>query len=158
MELKWRLDAPRTEGAQAPMMRVTANISAPWGDLSLESPRRPMILMIGDQDSHGETLRVLTEDNGHHVITQSGVSEGLEMLGQTSVDLVVLNMLLSDGMEFCRRFRANQRTDLMPVLMLSPCGTVEDEVAGIGSGADEFLGQAFSPGPSSGTDRAHAST
>jgi cyclic di-GMP phosphodiesterase len=54
-------------------------------------------------------------------------------------------MLLSDGIEFCGRFRANRRADLIPVLMLSPCGTVEDEVAGIASGADEFLARPFHP-------------
>src|SRR5262249_54188178 len=53
--------------------------------------------------------------------------------------------LLPDGMEFCHRIRTNSRMDLIPILMLSPSATVEDEVAGIGSGADEFLAKPHHP-------------
>src|SRR5260370_33916949 len=50
-----------------------------------------------------------------------------------------------DGMECCRRIRGNRRTELIPVLMVSSFQAVEHQIAGIGSGADGFLGRPFHP-------------
>jgi DNA-binding response OmpR family regulator len=57
---------------------------------------------------------------------------------ETPFDLVLLDMRLSGGVEFCGHLRANPRMDLIPVLMLSPSATVEDEVAGIAQAPMNF--------------------
>jgi putative two-component system response regulator len=113
--------------------------------LSLEAPKRLTVLMVDELDTHREALRPLLENDGHHVVTARGAAEGLEILCQAPVDLVLLDMRLAGGVEFCHHLRANPRMDLIPVLMLSPSATVEDEVAGISSGADEFLTSPFHP-------------
>jgi len=145
MEVKWRLDAPQPDGALASATLASASLGGPWGNPSVEALRSQTVLMIDDLDTHRETLRFLVENDGHHVIGASGASAGLEILAKTPVDLVLLDMLLSDGIAFCQRIRGNQRRDLIPVLMLSPSATVEDEVAGIRSGADEFLARPYHP-------------
>jgi putative two-component system response regulator len=143
MEVKWRLGAPLE--TLAPPLVVTASVDGSWSDHSLDSPRRSAILMIEAVDTGGKAIRSLLEDDGYHVVGASGTSEMLEILNKAPVDLVLLDMFLSEGMEFCQRLRADPRMDLVPVLMLSPFATVEDEVAGIGSGADEFLARPYHP-------------
>src|SRR5262249_40588935 len=129
----------------APPLRMTASVDGSWSDHSLESPRRPTILMIDGVDTGRKALRSLLEDDGHRVAWASGASAMLEILDKMPVDLVLLDMTLADGIEFCHRIRANPRMDLIPVLMLPPFATVGDEVAGIGSGADEFLARPYHP-------------
>src|SRR3989440_7980294 len=118
MEVKWKLGAPPETTLALPLL-VTASVDGSWSDHSLELPRRPAILMIDGVDTGSKALRSLIEDDGHRVIVASGASAMLETLDKTPVDLVLLDMILADGMEFCQRIRANPRMDLIPVLMLS---------------------------------------
>jgi putative two-component system response regulator len=113
--------------------------------LAVEAPKRLTVLMVDELDTRREALRPLLENDGHHVVAARGAAEGLEILCQAPVDLVLLDVGLSGGVGFCNHIRANPRMDLIPVLMLSPTATVEDEVAGINSGADEFLSRPFHP-------------
>ena len=48
-----------------------------------------------------------------------------------------------DGLEVCRRIRA-ERPDL-PIIMLTALGEEEDRIAGLGTGADDYLSKPFSP-------------
>src|SRR5437016_440098 len=68
------------------------------------------------------------------------------MAGATRYDVVVLDVMLPgiDGFETCRRLRdAGIAT---PVLMLTARGTVEDRIAGLDGGADDYLVKPFSFG------------
>jgi len=128
-------------------VEVTAGGSATWADMSLDQPRRPTILVIDGLDSNREMLRVVLESDGQQVLCARSAAEGMAILDQGPVDLVLLDMLLADtdSLEFCRRLRANRRTELVPLIMLSRDPTVEREIAGIGAGADGFLGWPFHP-------------
>jgi putative two-component system response regulator len=147
MEVKWTLDAPRPEIDLAPPFVVTASVGEAWADLSLTPPKRPTVLVIDDLDAHRDPLCALLEKDGYQVVCVRGPSEGLEVLARISIDLILLDTLLPgvDGMEFCRKLRASRSTELIQVLMLSDARTVEDEIAGIASGADEFLVRPFHP-------------
>src|SRR5260370_32194278 len=91
---------------------VLASAGGSWADLSLEPARRATVLVIDDLDINREVLRRLLEDDGYGVLCARRASEAMEILDQSRIDLVILDLLLpdGDGMEFCRRFRANRRT------------------------------------------------
>jgi putative two-component system response regulator len=67
--------------------------------------------------------------------------EALEILEREKIDLVILDLMMPgmSGPEFCKTLRSGRRTQLIPILMLTSVQGVENEVAGIASGADEFL-------------------
>ena len=70
-------------------------------------------------------------------------SEGLWMAQATPYDAIVLDLMLPDmsGFELCRQLR--ERDVWSPVLMLTARGAVEDRVAGLDSGADDYLVKPF---------------
>jgi DNA-binding response OmpR family regulator len=70
--------------------------------------------------------------------------DALEMVGRTAYDLVILDIMLPgrDGFSVCREIRRRQHD--VPVLMLSARGLVEDRVAGLETGADDYLTKPFS--------------
>jgi CheY-like chemotaxis protein len=111
-----------------------------WIVALCEPPRRT-VLLIDDLGFRSDNLRELLERDGYRVLTARLGLDALEMLSRMQADLIILEMLLPDmdGPEFCRRLRADRRLDLVPALMLSSVQTIEDEVTGIGSGADAFL-------------------
>src|SRR5450759_3764678 len=68
---------------------------------------------------------------------------GLRMARDAPPDMVVLDLMLPglDGLEVCRRLRA---ADDVPILVLTARGTVTDRIAGLDSGADDYMVKPFS--------------
>jgi two-component system response regulator MprA len=101
------------------------------------------ILVIEDDDAISDLLRRGLTYEGYAVsVAQDGVS-GLRMARDAPPDLVVLDLMLPgiDGLEVCRRLRA---ADDVPILVLTARGTVSDRIAGLDSGADDYMVKPFS--------------
>ncbi len=71
----------------------------------------------------------------------------LEIAATWQPDLVVLDLMLPGvgGLEVCRRLRADQRTQALPVIMLTALSEESDRVRGLESGADDYVTKPFSP-------------
>ena len=101
------------------------------------------ILIVEDEQRLAGLLRrVLTEERHAVDVAHDGV-EGLDLAASDTYDLVILDLMLPelDGLELCRRMRAEGAD--APVLMLTARGAVEDRVAGLNAGADDYLVKPF---------------
>jgi two-component system OmpR family response regulator len=87
--------------------------------------------------------RGLIEEGYAADIARTG-EDALRMAGATEYDAIVLDVMLpgTDGFEVCRRLR--EAGGWSPVLMLTARDGVEDRVAGLDSGADDYLTKPFS--------------
>jgi two-component system response regulator MprA len=101
------------------------------------------ILVVDDEQAVRESLRRALALDGYDVVLASDGREALATIARSAPDLVVLDVLMPelDGLAVCRRMRSNgNRT---PVLMLTARDEVEDRVAGLDAGADDYLGKPF---------------
>lgn len=101
------------------------------------------ILVIEDQQRLAGLLRrVLTEER-HAVDVVHDGAEGYDLAASDTYDLVILDIMLPklDGIEVCRRMREDKVQT--PVLMLTARGAVEDRVAGLNAGADDYVLKPF---------------
>jgi DNA-binding response OmpR family regulator len=101
------------------------------------------ILVVEDEKRLAALLRRVLMEERHVVdVTHDGAS-GLGMVLGDSYDLVVLDLMLPemDGMTVCREMRKEKIE--VPVLMLTARGAVEDRVAGLKTGADDYLVKPF---------------
>ncbi len=74
--------------------------------------------------------------------------DALEIAAQWRPDLVILDLMLPgiSGLEVCRRLREGQDAQVpLPVIMLTALGEESDRVAGLESGADDYVTKPFSP-------------
>jgi DNA-binding response OmpR family regulator len=101
------------------------------------------ILVIEDEASIVQVLRLYLEQAGYEVINAGDGITGLELHAREHPDLVILDLMLPglDGMEVCRRIRAWAST---PILMLTARQGEEDRIAGLEMGADDYLVKPFS--------------
>jgi DNA-binding response OmpR family regulator len=62
-------------------------------------------------------------------------------------DLLVLDLMLPhlDGLEICRRVRANEQTANIPIIMLTARAEESERIVGLELGADDYLAKPFSP-------------
>ena len=71
--------------------------------------------------------------------------EALKKVETEKPDLVILDVMLPgiNGLEVCRRLRSQPETATLPIVMLSARSKVSDRIAGLQSGANEYLAKPF---------------
>jgi two-component system OmpR family response regulator len=101
------------------------------------------ILVVEDEPKLANLIRRGLQDQGLAADIAERGEDALWMAGSTEYDAVVLDVMLPgiDGFEVCRRLRADEVWT--PVLMLTARGEVEDRVAGLDGGADDYLTKPF---------------
>ncbi len=102
------------------------------------------ILVIEDERRLASLVRRALQEEGHKVEVSNDGAEGLDMAEATGYDLLVLDLMLPhlDGLEICRRLRSTGSD--VRILMLTARDAVEDRVAGLEAGADDYLVKPFS--------------
>ncbi|MFN7922184.1 MAG: response regulator [Bryobacteraceae bacterium] len=153
--------ASRTSGAAPaavqppPMETIAAATKAPepalFGfDFTVEldnGERPPAILILDDLDINRRLLRAMLKTAPYKVLEAKRASQALQILEQETVDLLILDLMMPEmsGLEFCQKIKSNKKTQFMPILMLTSVQGIENEIAGISSGADEFLTKPLHP-------------
>ena len=98
------------------------------------------ILVVDDERAVRESLRRALELEGYEIELAADGSEALYRLeGSEEPDAMILDVLMPgvDGLEVCRRLRGSGSK--LPVLMLTARTEVEDRVAGLDAGADDYV-------------------
>ena len=101
------------------------------------------ILVVDDEPAvQNALLRALTLEH-YDVANASDGREALERLGTTAYEAIILDIAMPrmNGLEVCTRLR--EGGDTTPVLMLTARGEVDDRVAGLDAGADDYLVKPF---------------
>jgi two-component system response regulator MprA len=101
------------------------------------------VLVVDDEPSVRTALERALRLEAYEVATAADGREALDALAGDAPDAVVLDVAMPhvDGLEVCRRLRgAGDRT---PVLMLTARDAVDDRVAGLDAGADDYLVKPF---------------
>jgi len=108
-----------------------------------EIGRHMHILVVEDERRLAHLLRRVLLEERHTVDVAGDGEQGLDLAASGTYDLVVLDLMLPgrDGLEICREMRAAEVA--APVLMLTARGAVEDRVAGLNAGADDYLVKPF---------------
>src|SRR2546423_9847655 len=105
------------------------------------------VLVIDDERDLIELVRYNLDKEGFDVVAASDGTSGLDIATRHKPNLVVLDLMMPgmDGLEVCRRMRADERTRRIPVIMLTAKAAEADRVVGLEMGADDYVTKPFSP-------------
>jgi len=108
---------------------------------TLERPAR--ILLVDDEQSIQTLLSYPLRKDGYEVVGATDGRQALDRFAEQPFDLVVLDLMLPrlDGLEVCRRLRARSS---VPIIMLTARSEELDKVAGLETGADDYITKPFS--------------
>ncbi|MBF0158244.1 MAG: response regulator transcription factor [Magnetococcales bacterium] len=100
------------------------------------------ILIVDDDADLCQMVQTYMNNNGLQILIASDGRGMRKILDNTSVDLIILDLMLrdEDGLVLCRNLRA--RSDI-PVLILSARGEEMDRIIGLEMGADDYLPKPF---------------
>lgn len=142
---------PVQTGAELASMAAAAassGLAVPWAD----SLGRATILLVDHVDLNRQLIKGILKAGPYRLLEARSQEEALQVLERENVDLVISEWIVSDwrgrpnsGLELCRRIKSSRRTHLIPVLIVTSVQGIENEVAGLESGADEFLVKPLQP-------------
>jgi DNA-binding response OmpR family regulator len=106
---------------------------------------QPQILVVDDNYELVRGLRGTLLDEGYEVYTAVNGLEGLKAARRYHPDLIVLDiaMPIIDGLEVCRQLRQDETMSKIGILFLTSHSSVEERVAGLEGGGDDYLSKPF---------------
>jgi DNA-binding response OmpR family regulator len=100
------------------------------------------VLVVEDEENLLFTLQHNLRREGYKVLTAARGDDGLRLARDQHPDLILLDLMLPglDGMQVCRLLR---RDTAVPIIMLTALGGEGDRVAGLDTGADDYIAKPF---------------
>ena len=100
------------------------------------------VLIVEDDKNIAELLQMYLEKEGYAVTIAGDGGQGLSKFRAIKPDIVLLDVMMPvmDGWAVCRAIRAESQT---PVIMLTAKSETDDKVAGLRSGADDYVTKPF---------------
>ena len=104
----------------------------------------PHILVVDDDRRLRDLLRKYLADNGFRVTTAENAAAARARLAGLAFDMIVLDVMMpgESGLELTESLR---RDSGVPILLLTAMGDADDRIAGLESGADDYLPKPFEP-------------
>ncbi len=104
----------------------------------------PHILVVDDDKRLRELLRKYLAEQGFRVTVAADAGDARRRLDGLAFDLLVLDIMMpgESGLELTRALRAKNP---VPILLLTAMGEAEDRIAGLETGADDYLPKPFEP-------------
>jgi adenylate cyclase len=101
----------------------------------------PRILIVDDNEMNRDILVTRLSTQGYELFQAADGEEALAAAAQHLPDLILLDVMMPklDGMEVCRRLKADPNMPFMPIILVTAKAASTDVVAGLEAGADEYL-------------------
>ena len=109
--------------------------------------QKPSILLLEDEPDLAEFISAQLEDAGYEVTHVENGQAALEMLDEMLPDMIVSDVMMPgmDGFRFLEELRKRPRLEAIPLIFLTTRAKLDDIVAGLALGADDYLVKPFKP-------------
>lgn len=101
----------------------------------------PRILVVDDVPVNVDILRTRLSAHGYEIVTATGGEEALVLVREHEPDLILLDVMMPriDGIEVCRRLRADETLPFIPIVLLTAKSEPQAVVRALEAGGDEYL-------------------
>ncbi|MFA5389711.1 MAG: response regulator [Candidatus Omnitrophota bacterium] len=106
---------------------------------------KPVILVVDDQFQNIELLEAYLIPQGYEIVRAASGEEALKELSGSQIDLVLLDIMMPrmSGLEVLEKLRADEKTKLIPVVMVTALKDTEDKIKALEAGCDDFISKPF---------------
>jgi adenylate cyclase len=142
---------PATDGGQALKLDLVADVLRTLEPLRVgvtaEAVQSSRILVVDDNASNRDVLERRLAREGHQVAAAANGTAALELVGDGTFDLILLDLIMPEmsGFEVLRRLKAAEHTSHIPVIVISALDEIDSVVRCIEAGAEDYLTKPFNP-------------
>lgn len=114
---------------------------------SLGSPEKSLVLVVDDISKNLQIVGTLLRKEHYRVVPATSGAQALERVQADPPDLILLDLMMPemDGLEVCRRLKADPVTRRIPVIFLTASNEMEHLVKGFEMGAVDYVTKPFNP-------------
>lgn len=118
-----------------------------WDNVLEDVSEPPCVLVVDELEINRRLIKATLKPSPYRILEAKCPSEAFDVLRAEKVDLIVVDLVMPEmsGPEFCHHLKTARQTQLIPILMITSIQGAENEIAGIDSGADEFLVKPLQP-------------
>ena len=105
----------------------------------------PSILVVDDEADSRSLLTSILASEGYHVRAADSGRLGLASVDAWTPELILLDVRMPgmDGFEVCRRLKAGDKSQRVPVVFITAASDVEERVKGLAAGAVDYISKPF---------------
>ena len=110
-----------------------------WSMLNMVQPER--ILVVDDQMVSLDLMEAMLAPLGYRVALAQSGEDALRMVAESPPDVILLDVMMPglNGLEVARRLKADERTRIIPIVMVTALKESDDWVGAWEAGADDFI-------------------
>ena len=99
------------------------------------------ILVVDDTEANRTIVSTFLKNSGFHVLLAENGRLALQSIQNTLPDLILLDVMMpvTDGFETCRRLKANETTQEIPVIFMTALAATENKLMGFNIGAVDYI-------------------
>ncbi|MFH1239358.1 MAG: response regulator [bacterium] len=103
------------------------------------------VLIIDDDPNIGELTKVLLESSNYQVLSAGNAAEGIKKARSKKPNLIILDIMMPevDGINVCRKLKADKKTKDIPVIMLTVKWLADDKKKSLEAGACCYMTKPF---------------
>ena len=112
------------------------------------SPESPdQILLVDDNTTNLQLLRDALDGYGYKLLAAKNGKTALAIAQKANPDLILLDIMMPemDGYEVCKKLKADEATEHIPVIFVTALTDAEDEATGLSLGAVDYITKPFNP-------------
>lgn len=111
----------------------------------IESNRKPKVLIVDDNETNVELIGMHLKPYDYTILKAYDGDEALQMVEKHSPDLILLDLMMPkvSGYEVCQKLKADPKTTLIPIIIITALRELDDKIKAMELGADDFLIKPF---------------
>jgi signal transduction histidine kinase/DNA-binding response OmpR family regulator len=131
-------------GAVEPNIQNSPHVSSKEGAGEAQRAILPLLLIVEDNTDMRTYIRDIL-DESYRVLEAPDGRQGFELAGETMPDLIISDIVMPgiSGEDLCRKLKDDVRTSHIPLILLTAKAGLENKLAGLGCGADDYLTKPF---------------
>ena len=104
-------------------------------------PQKPTLLIVDDEERNIRLLKAMLMAKNYNLLEASRGEEALRLVSETPPDMILLDVMMPqmDGFEVCRRLKQDEKTRMIPVIMVTALSEKQHRVKAMEVGADDFI-------------------
>ena len=108
---------------------------------------KPTILIVDDEIRNIELEKAYLEPYNYEILTASNGEEAIKAANKNNVDLILLDVMMAgkDGFAVTEHLKANKKTCIIPIILVTALSDKKDRVRGIEAGCDDFISKPVDP-------------
>ncbi|WP_438422295.1 ATP-binding protein [Aquimarina macrocephali] len=147
IEIPVTRNAPTSKDVPTPIKPYISDSDPMFEDIDqvqIDDPELPIVLIIEDNVDVAHYLKICLKETYTTIHAIDGI-QGIELALERVPDVIICDVMMpgKDGFEVCATLKSDERTDHIPIIILTAKVTEEDRITGLSHGADAYLPKPF---------------